>query len=372
MVQLAIATIVLMALGAMVSAAPSPAPFTFSGWVEELIANPNGNQLTPKQALVAAEDVANARAMVTISDGPGPPIPDEGTKRHLRSSASLFTISTKYFNAPAALLLILASMAGRPLERRKTRRSGGGIGGQVGEEPEGGDEFVVIAGAPPKEGAGRNASLSPGRRSEGRDKASQIPARERQGPKTTFREGVTSDMAAALTTSSHRMCLSPHKSTGLSDSTSSRPAKSTAERRSCWIRTRSFPSSVSSRNSHDKTYSPHPPHSFRMYLNSSRVRTCRDVALRIYDSFSTVSSWLMHTASIQMVTAPNRFRIRRSASAQFVEISSLTLWGNMRGEPGPVGKMRDAKVACERCFILGPRKRVEVEDSDGPRAGGYR
>lgn len=64
MVHFSLPTLALIALATSVAAIPTAsttaaAPFTFAQWVEDIIANPDGDHLTPEQA-VAAKNAAVA------------------------------------------------------------------------------------------------------------------------------------------------------------------------------------------------------------------------------------------------------------------------------------------------------------------------
>jgi hypothetical protein len=66
MVQYYIPALALLILSASVAAVPttsktSVVPFTFVQWIEDIIANPNGDNLTPDEA-VAAKNAAYAAA----------------------------------------------------------------------------------------------------------------------------------------------------------------------------------------------------------------------------------------------------------------------------------------------------------------------
>ena len=66
MVQYAFPVLALLTLSTSVAAIPtasttSATPFTFVQWIEDIIANPNGDHLTPEQA-VAAKNAAVAEA----------------------------------------------------------------------------------------------------------------------------------------------------------------------------------------------------------------------------------------------------------------------------------------------------------------------
>ncbi|KAH7137919.1 hypothetical protein B0J11DRAFT_500176 [Dendryphion nanum] len=59
-----LAVLTVLALSASIKAVPTaettPAVFSFSNWIEGIIADPNGNHLTPEEAVAAARNAARA------------------------------------------------------------------------------------------------------------------------------------------------------------------------------------------------------------------------------------------------------------------------------------------------------------------------